>query len=94
MSKELEGLAKNLTDAISGSGGKMDLQKVIGMFSTENGKRILGKLLADGGEKVRHAAVGAKSGDMSGVQSIIASVAETEEGRKLLDEIMNGAKGK
>lgn len=94
MSKELEGLAKNLADAVNGNGGGINLQKALSLFSTESGKKVLAKLLADGGERVRRAASVAKSGDMSGVQSIIASVAETEEGRRLLGELMNGAKGK
>ena len=91
MANELEGLAKNLTDAISGK-GNISFEKLIRLFSTDSGKRILASLVADGGDRVKRAAMGAKSGDMSGVQGLVASIAETEEGRALLAEFMRSAK--
>ena len=87
MPNELEGLAKNLADSVNGKGGK-GLEKIMKALSTESGKRILMSILSDGGEKVRKAATGAKNGDMRGVQAIISSVAETEEGRELLSDLL------
>ena len=91
MANELEGLAENLAGKISGNGG-IRFEKLIRLFSTDAGKRILASLIADGGDKVKRAAVNAGAGDMSGVQDIIASIAETEEGRALLSEFMKDTK--
>lgn len=90
MGNELEGLAKSLADTVGGKGG-MNFEKLIRLFSTDSGKRVLVSLLSDGGERVKRAASGAKSGDMSGVQSIVSSIAETDEGKQLLAELMRDA---
>ncbi len=90
MGNELEGLAKSLADTVGGKGG-MNFEKLIKLFSTDSGKKILASLLADGGERVKRAASGAKSGDMSGVQGIISSISETDEGKQLLAELMRDA---
>lgn len=87
MGNELEGLAKNLADTVNGKGG-FKLEHIIRLLSTEGGKRVLASLLSDGGERVKRAAASAKDGDMSGVQAIISSIADTEEGRQLLGELM------
>lgn len=91
MANELEGLAKNLTDSISGKGG-INFERLMRILATDAGKRILASLLSDGGERVKRAAYSAKTGDMSGVQSVIESIAETEEGRELLGQLMRDAK--
>ena len=87
MGNELEGLVKNLTGAMSGK-DELKLEQIIRLLSTDSGKKILASLMADGGENIKRAAAGAKSGDMSGVQSIISSIASTEEGRDVLNELM------
>lgn len=86
MDNEMEKLAKNLADSV-GRSGKMNFEKLIGLLSTENGKKILASLLADGGVRVKKAAELARNGDMSGVGGIIATIASTEEGRALLSKL-------
>jgi len=91
MGNELENLAMSLGNMVNGKGGA-SLENLVRILSTDSGKRILATLMSDGGERVKRAATGAKSGDMSGVRDIIASVAETEEGRRLLAELTKGMK--
>lgn len=83
MDNEMEKLAKNLADSVGKSGG-INFEKLVGLLSSESGKRILASLLSDGGVRVKKAAELAKNGDMSGVGGIISSIAATEEGRELL----------
>ena len=83
MENEMEKLAKSLTDSVGKSGG-IKFEKLVGILSTDGGKKILSSLLSDGGVRVRKAAELAKNGDMSGVGEIIATIASTEEGRELL----------
>lgn len=88
MSKDLEHLAENLADTVNGKGNiKMD--QIIKLLSTESGKRVLASLMADGGARIKNAAEGAKQGNLDGVSSIISSIAETEDGKQILNELMN-----
>ena len=86
MANELEGIAKNLAESVSGKGG-IKLEKIMRALSTDSGKKILASLLSDGGEKVKRAAQGAKNGDVSGIQSIISAVSQMEEGKNFLSEL-------
>ena len=88
MSNELENIAKNLSDTVNGKGG-FRMEQIIKLLSTENGKRVLATLMADGGARIKNAAEGAKRGDLGGVSSIISSIAETEDGRQILSELVN-----
>ena len=65
------------------------MEQIIKLLSTENGKRVLATLMADGGARIKNAAEGAKRGDLGGVSSIISSIAETEDGRQILSELVN-----
>lgn len=89
MSKELEFLAENLADTVNGK-GKIKMEQLIKLLSTESGKRVLASLLSDGGTRIKTAAESAKNGDLTGVRSVISSIAETEDGKALLNELMNG----
>ena len=65
------------------------MEQIIKLLSTESGKRVLAALLSDGGARIKTAAEAAKKGNLTGVQSVISSIAETEEGKTLLNELMN-----
>lgn len=91
MDNELQGLAEGLANTVNGKGG-FKIEQIVKLLSTDSGKKILAMLMSDGGERVKRAAQGAKGGDLSGVQGIVASIAETPEGRALLSELMNGKK--
>lgn len=88
MAKDLEHLAENLADTVSGK-GNIKMEQIIKLLSTDGGKRVLASLLSDGGAKIKSAAEAAKSGNLTGVQSVISSIAETEDGKTLLSELMN-----
>lgn len=88
MSKELEFLAENLADTVNGK-SNIKMEQIIKLLSTESGKRVLAALLSDGGARIKTAAEAAKKGNLTGVQSVISSIAETEEGKTLLNELMN-----
>ncbi len=90
MSKELEHLAENLADTVNGR-GNIKMEQIIKLLSTDRGKRVLASLLSDGGTRIKTAAEAAKKGNLTGVQSIISSIAETEEGKSLLNELMNSS---
>ena len=84
MDNDLSNLAKNITEGFNGKKKHGMLESVARLLSDERGKRVLEKLLSDGGGNVRRAAEAAKNGDVSGVEGIISSIAETAEGRELL----------
>ena len=87
MGNDLERLAESLAATVSGKGG-ISIETLVRMLSTDGGKKILASLMSDGGTRIKNAAVSAKGGDMSGVRDVIASVAETEDGRKLLSDLL------
>ncbi len=89
MDRDLEGVAKKLANTINGKGGGLSFEKVMKLFATPDGKRVLAHLLSDGGQKIKRAAFDAKNGNTKGIQEIIASISETEEGRKILNEILS-----
>ncbi len=84
MDNELSSLAKNITESFEGKKKKGMLESIARLLSGENGKKVLEKLLADGGDNVRHAAEAAKKGDVRGVEGIISSIAQTPEGLEML----------
>lgn len=88
MSKDLEHLAENLADTVNGK-GNIKMEQIIKLLSTDGGKRVLASLLSDGGARIKSAAEAAKKGNLTGVQSVISSIAETEEGKELLNGLMN-----
>ena len=89
MSNELENLAENLAGTVNGK-GSIKIEQIIKLLSTDSGRRVLASLMADGGVRLKAAAEGAKKGDLNGIQSVISSIAETEEGKSLLNELMRG----
>lgn len=84
MDNDISSLAKNITEAFEGKKKKGMLESIARLLSGDNGKKVLEKLLADGGENVRKAAESAKSGDMRGVEGIVSSIAQTPEGLEML----------
>ncbi|MBE6912762.1 MAG: hypothetical protein IJO61_05715 [Oscillospiraceae bacterium] len=87
MDRELDSVAKKLTETINGKGG-ISLEKVMRLLATPGGKRVLAALLSDGGQKIKRAATDAKNGNNKGIQEIIASISETEDGRAILQELL------
>lgn len=87
MDNDLSGFAKNLSDTLSGNGKKKALENIMRLLSTDSGKRVMASLLSDGGESVKRAAEAAKSGDVSGVESIISAITKTPDGEKLISEL-------
>ncbi len=87
MDNDLSGFAKNLSDTLGGNGKKKALENIMRLLSTDSGKRVMASLLSDGGERVKRAAEAAKSGDVSGVESIISAMAKTPDGEKLISEL-------
>lgn len=84
MDNDISGLVKNITESLEGKNKKGMLENAMRLLSGEKGRKVLEALLSDGGESVRRAAMSAKNGDMKGVEGMISSIAETDEGRELL----------
>ncbi len=89
MDKDLENIAGKLADTINGKGAGLSFEKVMKLFASPGGKRVLAHLLSDGGQKIKRAAMDAKNGNTSGIREIIATISETEEGREILSEILS-----
>ena len=88
MDRDLEGVAKKLADTINGKGGTLSFERVMRLFATPGGKKVLAHLLSDGGQKIKRAAFEAKNGNTKGIQEIIAAISETEDGKAILNEII------
>ena len=88
MDRDLEGVAKKLADTINGKGGALSFERVMRLFATPGGKKVLAHLLSDGGQKIKRAAFEAKNGNTKGIQEIIAAISETEDGKAILNEII------
>lgn len=91
MDKDLEHIAGKLADTISGKGAGLSFEKVMKLFATPGGKRVLAHLLSDGGQKIKQAAFDAKNGNTSGISEIIATISQTEDGREILNEILGNS---
>lgn len=91
MPSEIEGLAKNLADMANGKGGA-GLEHVMKILASEKGRKIMSKLLSDGGGKVREAAEAAKNGNINGVMGLINAISNEEGGAELLGELMREIK--
>lgn len=92
MSSDLENLAKNLAATAQGRGAGISIEELAKILSTQDGKRVMSMLLADGGEKLKRAAKDASSGDVSGIRDVISSVASTKEGADILSKIIDTTK--
>lgn len=89
MGYDLSSLAKSLSGGMNGD-GKLSLENVARVLSSDNGKKVLAALLSDGGERVRRAAEAAKNGDTAGVSDVIKSISEMPEGEAILRELQRG----
>lgn len=84
MDNDVSSIAKNIAGMFDGKKNRGMLENIVRLLSDERGKRVLEALLSDGGDGVRRAAESAKKGDMSGIEGVISSIAQTPEGREML----------
>ncbi len=92
MGNDLEALAKSLADTANGGNAGISINKLMQIFATDSGKKVLASLLADGGARVKNAANSAKNGDLGGVRDIISSISSTKDGADVLSQITEATK--
>ena len=57
------------------------------VLGSDEGKRLLSLLQQDGGQRLKQAAEAVKSGDISGAQTILKPVMQTQEASELVEKI-------
>ncbi|MCL2080696.1 MAG: hypothetical protein FWH16_01205 [Oscillospiraceae bacterium] len=82
----LEFLAKNLL--AKGKNTVPGIDKYMGILDTEEGKRLLGQLSANGGDSLKSAAQKAAGGDTAATKDLIKTILSSKEGKALAAQVM------
>ena len=93
MENDFSALIRGLMGNANGKAGARAFENIVKVLSTDEGKRVVGELMSDGGERVKKAAAAAKNGDPGALGEIISSIAKTPEGALVLSRILKNREG-